>query len=105
MARGRRDGLPGFLRGPGDVAALAGSPRDLGVGRDLFAPDAGHPEDQLHCFLDRLERVAGVAAERVVLALQLGNQGVVPGVRVFPGLPARDEDVATEQNRRSVSTK
>jgi hypothetical protein len=95
MARGRRNCLPGFLRGPGDVAALAGGPRNLGVGRNLFTADAGHPQDQLHRFLDGLELVAGVAAEGIVLTLQLGNQGVVPGVRLFPGLPARDEDVTT----------
>ena len=88
MARCRRDGLPGFLGGPGDVAALAGGARDLGVRRDLFATDAGHPQDHLHRFLDRLELVAGVAAQGVMLAFQLRDRGSSTRCPVVPR-PAR----------------
>jgi len=88
------DGLPGLLGGTRHVAAFAGFAGDLGVRGDLLAPHPRHPEHHLEGFFDWPELVAGVAAQGVVLAFQLGNQGVVPGVGKDPRLPAGNKDVA-----------
>src|SRR4029450_826815 len=94
MARRRSNGLPGFFGGSFNVALFAGTARNRGVGRDLLTANSGHPEDELHRFLHWLQRMTGVAAEGVVLAFEVGDQGVIPGIGVFPGLPAGDKDVA-----------
>ena len=94
VAAGAGDGRPGLLGRALDVAVLADLARHLAVRRDLVVAHARHPEDHLHGLLRRVERVARVTADGVVLALEPVDDGVVAAVRALPDLAARHEDVA-----------